>query len=94
MEADFHGGDGHQTAAVWRTGAKVWGPVHTRDFTGPREDWPINAALALLNVVPSSSEEADYHDLFLEVGLGREQDMDGWQSVRRSWSCSVYLQAH
>lgn len=87
VEADFHGGDGHQTAAVWRNGAKVWGPVRTRDFTGPREEWPINAALALLGVVPGSSGEpgeSDHHDLFREVGLGREQDMDGWQSVGRA----------
>ncbi|SNX66623.1 hypothetical protein SAMN06272735_8520 [Streptomyces sp. TLI_55] len=81
VEADFHGGDGYQTAAVWRNGAKAWGPAHTWDFTGPREDWPINAALALLDVVASSSERVSYHDLFLEVGLGWEQDMDGWQSA-------------
>lgn len=84
VEADFHGGDGYQTAAVWRTGAKVWGPAHSSDFTGPHEDWPINAALALLDVVPSSSEEANYHDLFREVGLGWEQDMDGWQLAGRT----------
>ncbi|MFJ8112045.1 hypothetical protein [Streptomyces sp. NPDC096132] len=95
VEADFHGGDGYQTSAVWRTGAKVWGPAHTWDFTGPREDWPINAALALLDVVPSSSEEADYHDLFLEVGLGREQDMDGWQLAGRTarWA-ATYAEWH
>ncbi|MGW1989302.1 hypothetical protein [Embleya sp. NPDC001921] len=84
VEADFHGGDGYQTAAVWRTGVKAWGPAHTRDFTGPREDWPINAALALLDVVPSGSEVASHHDLFLEAGLGGEQDMDGWQSAGRA----------
>jgi len=84
VEADFHGGDGYQTAAVWRPDATVWGPAHTSDFTGPREGWPINAALALLDVVPSGSEEPDYHDLFLELGLGREQDMDGWQSAGRT----------
>ncbi|MEU7900676.1 hypothetical protein AB0B45_48595 [Nonomuraea sp. NPDC049152] len=83
MEADFHGGDGYQTSAVWRSGSRVWGPAHTWDFTGPREGWPINAALARLGVVASSSEEADHHDLFLEVGLGGEQDMDGWRSAGR-----------
>ncbi|MER7706098.1 hypothetical protein ABTX81_24795 [Kitasatospora sp. NPDC097605] len=84
VEADFHGGDGYQTAAVWRAGAKVWGPVRSRDFSGPREGWPINAALALLGVVPSG------HDLFLAVGLGREQDMDGWRSAGRAaqWAAS------
>ncbi|MFI1586079.1 hypothetical protein [Embleya sp. NPDC020630] len=84
VEADFHGGDGYQIAAVWRNGARVWGPVHTRDFTGPREDWPINAALALLDVVPAGIEGADHHDLFLEVGLGREQDTHGWRSAGRA----------
>ncbi|MFF7051628.1 hypothetical protein ACFY94_25045 [Streptomyces griseorubiginosus] len=81
VEADFHGGDGHQTAAVWHTGSKVWGPAHSRDFSGPREDWPINAALALLDVVPG--KVADPHDLFTQVGLGQEQDMGGWQSLGR-----------
>ncbi|MFE6870967.1 hypothetical protein ACFVFS_30975 [Kitasatospora sp. NPDC057692] len=84
VEADFHGGDGHQTAAVWRDGAKAWGPAHTRDFTGPREDWPINAALALLGVVPSGSAEPGHRDLFVEAGLGREQDLDGWRSAGRA----------
>ncbi|MER5350995.1 hypothetical protein ABT093_11745 [Kitasatospora sp. NPDC002551] len=90
VEADFHGGGGHQTAAVWRAGAKVWGPAHTRDFTGPREDWPVNAALALLGVVPTSAEDASHRDLFLEVGLGREQDMDGWRSagLAARWAAS------
>ncbi|WP_436771174.1 hypothetical protein [Yinghuangia sp. YIM S09857] len=90
VEADFHGGDGCQAAAVWRTGAKAWGTARTWDFTGPREDWPINAALALLDVVPSSFERADHHDLFLEVGLGWEQDTEGWQSAGRSalWAAS------
>ncbi|MFD0275662.1 hypothetical protein ACFVHB_17405 [Kitasatospora sp. NPDC127111] len=84
VEAEFHGGDGHQSAAVWRAGARVWGPASTGDFTGPREDWPINAALARLGVVPRSTERADHHDLFLEVGLGWEQDTDGWRSAGRT----------
>ncbi|MCG6494137.1 hypothetical protein [Kitasatospora sp. A2-31] len=84
VEADFHGGDGLQAAAVWRTGTKVWGAARTRDFTGPRKDWPINAALALLDVVPRSADEADHPDLFLEVGLGWEQDTAGWQSAGRT----------
>ncbi|MFJ8433963.1 hypothetical protein ACIQ9P_21945 [Kitasatospora sp. NPDC094019] len=36
VEADFHGGTGHQAAAVWENGAKVWGPVRDSGFTGPR----------------------------------------------------------
>ncbi|MFF8773111.1 hypothetical protein [Kitasatospora sp. NPDC015120] len=81
VEAEFHGGDGYQAAAVWRSGARVWGPVRTRDFTGPREDWPINAALARLDVAAGGAGEADHRDLFLQVGLGREQDTDGWRSA-------------
>ncbi|MFE6747379.1 hypothetical protein ACFVGM_16110 [Kitasatospora purpeofusca] len=97
VEADFHGGHGHQTAVVYGPGTKVWGPVRDADFTGPREDWPINAALALLGVVPDGAgaargpEEADHQDqgqerdrdrdLFLAVGLGREQDTAGWHSL-------------
>ncbi|MEV0191080.1 hypothetical protein AB0I39_21380 [Kitasatospora purpeofusca] len=102
VEADFHGGHGHQAAVVHGPGAKVWGPVRDADFTGPREDWPINAALALLGVVPDGAgaargpEEADHQDqdqdreqdLFLAVGLGREQDTAGWHllglSARRA----------
>ncbi|OPC78466.1 hypothetical protein B4N89_37125 [Embleya scabrispora] len=84
VEADFHGGEGYQVAAVWRNGAMVWGPVHTRDFDGPREDWPINAALALLDVAPGGTEGAEHRDLFLDVGLGREQDMHGWRSAGRA----------
>ncbi|MFB6892874.1 hypothetical protein ACFCX4_26580 [Kitasatospora sp. NPDC056327] len=81
VEAEFHGGDGHQGATVWRAGAKVWGPGRTRDFSGPRETWPINAALALLGAVPGGPRAADRQDLFLAVGLGREQDTAGWRSA-------------
>ncbi|MFE3855212.1 hypothetical protein ACFXPN_29270 [Streptomyces griseorubiginosus] len=83
VEADFHGGDGYQTAAVWHMGAVVWGPVHAKDFTGPRESWPINGALAQLDVVMSASEQAEGHDLFRVLGLGWEQDLEGWQSAAR-----------
>lgn len=34
VEADFHGGDGSQTAAVWKNGAKVLGPART-SIPGP-----------------------------------------------------------
>ncbi|WP_244215702.1 hypothetical protein [Kitasatospora purpeofusca] len=93
VEADFHGGHGHQAAVVYGPGAKVWGPLRDADFTGPREEWPINAALALLGVVPDGAggaEEADHQDLFLAVGLGREQDTAGWHSLGLSarWAAS------
>ncbi|MFI5532083.1 hypothetical protein ACIA8O_26470 [Kitasatospora sp. NPDC051853] len=78
VEAEFHGGTGHQSAALWRAGVRVWGPVRTRDFTGPRETWPINAALALLGVTPGGAGKTDRCDLFQEAGLGWERDTEGW----------------
>nr|BFD89151.1 hypothetical protein KitaXyl93_05110 [Kitasatospora sp. Xyl93] len=79
VEADFWGGDGDQTAAVWRAGAREWGPVHTAEFSGPREEWPINAALARLGVAPAGPGAPDHRDLFLEVGLGRGRDEEDWR---------------
>jgi hypothetical protein len=79
VEADFWGGDGDQTAALWRAGVREWGPVHTSDFSGPREDWPINAALALLGAVPAGPGAPDHRDLFAEVGLGRGRDEEDWR---------------
>ncbi|MET8980102.1 hypothetical protein ABZX85_31315 [Streptomyces sp. NPDC004539] len=81
VEAEFHGGAGKQAATVWRAGVRVWGPVAEADFAGPRENWPINAALALLGVVPT-----EHLDPFLGVGLGRERDMEGWRSA--AWPAS------
>lgn len=79
LEADFWGGDGHQTASVWRAGVREWGPVHTADFDGPRDDWPINAALARLGVVRAAPGAPEYRDLFVEVGLGRGRNEDDWR---------------
>jgi len=79
LEADFWGGDGSQTAALWRDGALEWGPVHTRDFTGRRDDWPINAALARLGVLPAAHGRPEHWDLFAEVGLARARDEQDWR---------------
>lgn len=79
VEADFWGGEGDQTAALWRDGVLDWGPVHASDFSGPRADWPINAALARLGVVGARSGAPEYRDLFVEVGLGRGRDEDDWR---------------
>lgn len=78
VEADFWAGDGHQTAAVWRDGVRAWGPETTSEFAGPREDWPINAALARLGVTLAGPDTPDYRDLFMEVGLGRGRDEQDW----------------
>jgi hypothetical protein len=88
VQADFHGGDGHQTAAVWRDGALAWGPVVDDAFAGPRERWPINAALAQLGVQPSgrtySWDPERPVDLFDEVGLGLERDVTDWLAYGRA----------
>ncbi|GAQ60021.1 hypothetical protein [Streptomyces scabiei] len=81
VEADFWAGDGHQTASLWRSGVLEWGPVHTAEFGGPREEWPINAALARLGVEKADLCAADHRDLFLEVGLGRGRDDQDWREA-------------
>ncbi|MFJ8045468.1 hypothetical protein ACIRBX_33670 [Kitasatospora sp. NPDC096147] len=78
VAAEFFGGVGEQSAAVWRGGAREWGPVRSRDFTGARTEWPVNAALARIGVVARGAD-----DLFAELGLGRERDMDGWRRAGR-----------
>ncbi|MEU9112487.1 hypothetical protein AB0D04_11980 [Streptomyces sp. NPDC048483] len=81
VEADFWGGDGEQTASLWRDGERVWGPEHTSAFTGPRQNWPINAALARLGAAPAGPDAPDHQDLFLEVGLGRGRDEEDWRGA-------------
>ena len=79
VQADFWGGEGEQTAALWRAGVREWGPVHTSEFSGPREGWPINAALARLGVASDGPGAADHRDLFMEVGLGQGRDEEDWR---------------
>ncbi|MEU3075917.1 hypothetical protein [Streptomyces laurentii] len=80
VEAEFFGGDGYQSAAVWSGGTRVWGPVFDETLDGPRADWPINGALAHLGL---RSGGATY-DLFDAVGLGRERSTDGWLARGRT----------
>ncbi|MEU8657505.1 hypothetical protein [Actinoplanes philippinensis] len=88
VQADFFGGDGHQAAAVWRGGVREWGPAFDDAFDGPRDGWPINAALARLGVRPSgrtySWDPGRTMDLFDEVGLGLERDVDDWLAYGRA----------
>ncbi|MEV7372898.1 hypothetical protein AB0O51_18685 [Streptomyces sp. NPDC090301] len=86
LEADFWGGDGEQTAAVWRGGEQQWGPVHTSEFRGPREEWPINAALTRLGLAPAGPGAPDHRDLFAEVGLGQGRDEEDWHRAALSAS--------
>ncbi|MFF3373040.1 hypothetical protein ACFYXF_08765 [Streptomyces sp. NPDC002680] len=79
VKADFWGGDGDQVAALWRAGVREWGPVHASEFSGPREDWPINAALARLGVASAGPGAPDHRDLFVEVGLGQGRDEEDWR---------------
>ncbi|BEL06395.1 hypothetical protein Q0Z83_045860 [Actinoplanes sichuanensis] len=96
VRADFFGGDGHQSAIVWRDGAPAWGPVFDDEFDGPREQWPINAALAQLGVQPSGrtySWDPDRTvDLFDEVGLGLERDVDDWLAYARAGRTPAYYE--
>ncbi|MEQ4722953.1 hypothetical protein [Nonomuraea sp. B19D2] len=90
VEADFHGGHGRQSAAVWRAGARVPVPALSWNFSGPWQDWPINAALALLGVVPG-----DDSDLFLTVELGHGSDEDDWKwMARRALWAATYDEWH
>ncbi|MGN9813246.1 hypothetical protein ACTMSW_28310 [Micromonospora sp. BQ11] len=73
VEAEFSGGAGHQAAAVWLGGTLSWGPRFDAAFDGPRDDWPINAALVELGVEPGR-----WIDPFAEVGLHVERSTEGW----------------
>ncbi|GAA2501059.1 hypothetical protein [Actinoplanes humidus] len=84
VQASFHGGEGEQLAAVWRDGALAWGPVFDGRFDGPREQWPINAALAQLGVKQSGHTYSWNPDLFDEVGFGMERDMTDWLAHARA----------
>ncbi|MCK2242474.1 MULTISPECIES: hypothetical protein [unclassified Crossiella] len=72
VEADFFGGEGSQSAVVWRDGEVDWGPVFAEEFRGPWREWPINAALDRLGAVSGGG------DLFDAVGLGAERDVADW----------------
>lgn len=73
LEAESDYGLGYQSAVTWVGGAVGWGPAFDTAFTGPRRDWPINAALARLGVEPG-----DQVDLFTDVGLDVRRDTNGW----------------
>ncbi len=97
VQASFHGGDGYQAATVWRDGTPAWGPVFDDRFDGPRERWPINAALAQLGVQPSGRTypwDPDLPvDLFDEVGLGLERDVTDWLAYGRAGLTPAHIEA-
>ncbi|MFF4880948.1 hypothetical protein [Micromonospora sp. NPDC000668] len=73
LEAEFGGGAGYQSAAVWQGGALSWGPSFDDVLDAPREEWPINMALIRLGVEPGT-----WIDPFAELGLHLERNTDGW----------------
>ncbi|WP_406073462.1 hypothetical protein [Micromonospora sp. NBC_01638] len=73
LEAEFGGGAGYQSAAVWLGGAPSWGPRFDDELDSPREQWPINGALTQLGVEPGA-----WIDPFAELGLHLERNTDGW----------------
>ncbi|TDB87248.1 hypothetical protein E1091_15885 [Micromonospora fluostatini] len=73
LEAEFLGGLGRQASVVWLGGAVGFGPVFDAALDGPREQWPINAALHRLGV-----ERGRWIDPFAEVGLHLERNTAGW----------------
>ncbi|GAB7050874.1 hypothetical protein [Catenuloplanes indicus] len=97
VRAGFFGGDGEQSAEVWRDGKLAWGPVVDDRFDGPREGWPINAALARLGVRPSGRTYAHDPgralDLFDEVGLGMERDVADWVAYARAGRTPAHVEA-
>ncbi|MGC5308749.1 hypothetical protein [Micromonospora zamorensis] len=73
LEAEFGGGTGYQSAAVWLSGTLSWGPGFDNVLDAPREQWPINAALTRLGVEPGA-----WIDPFAELGLHLESNTEGW----------------
>ncbi|WP_208298653.1 hypothetical protein [Streptomyces liangshanensis] len=74
VEAEYFGGAGEQSAAVWEGGELAWGPVHVpegREFSA--DGGPISQALRRLGVVAREGQ-----DEFATLGLGRHRDNERW----------------
>lgn len=74
LEADYLGRDGHQTAAVWRSGTLMLGPLllgRTEVFVP--EEAPFSVALRMLGVVAQGR-----FDEFVVSGLGRHRRTEDW----------------
>lgn len=74
VEADYVGREGYQTAAVWRAGALVRGPMLLgRNEPFSRDAAPICLALRELGVAARGRQ-----DEFLVAGLGRHRRTEDW----------------
>lgn len=74
LEADYVGREGHQTAAVWRDGALVRGPMLLgRNEPFSADAAPISVALRELGVIARGRR-----DEFLVAGLGRHRRTEDW----------------
>jgi hypothetical protein len=76
VEAEYFGGRGVQSAAVWADGQVVLGPLHQPEGEAHAEQGsPISQALRHLGV-----QKGDGHDEFDTAGLNRYRDVDHWGS--------------
>jgi hypothetical protein len=77
VEAEYFGGTGQQTAAVWAGGSVAFGPLTWAEGQPcPPTGSPISQALRLLGVVASPDG-----DEFAAAGLHRRRHSEDWTSV-------------
>jgi hypothetical protein len=75
VEAEYFGGAGTQSAAVWDGGALALGPVIIGEAEPvPAAGTPISQALARLGAA-----RGGHHDEFEAAGLGQERDTGDWR---------------
>lgn len=85
VEAELGDDISYQSAMVWLAGAVAWGPRFDASFDGPRDQWPLNAALGRLGVIADRRG-----DRFTEVGLDVERDTTGWLAYGRRRRTPAY----
>jgi hypothetical protein len=74
VEAEYFGGAGRQCAAVWNSGALVFGPAAIDDGQPvPDAGTPISQALARFGVV-----RGGHHDEFEAAGLSQHRRTEDW----------------
>jgi hypothetical protein len=73
VEAEFFGGVGEQTAAVWERGQRVFGPLFLAEDESPPAGTPISQALRVLGV-----DKGPHADEFDAADLGRHRHTRDW----------------